>query len=106
MRKYDTIYANVHTVRRSNMDDFFNYMENIVTPELLIYMAAALAALIILTMLLRGMRKRRLKGMQAGLESQYNEIKGIPLAFKFNKAVARVLNSFDFLISPSRSHKA
>ena len=70
------------------MDDFFNYMENIVTPELLIYMAAALAALIILTMLLRGMRKRRLKGMQAGLESQYNEIKGIPLAFKFNKAVA------------------
>ena len=29
------------------MDDFFNYMENIVTPELLIYMAAALAALII-----------------------------------------------------------
>ena len=26
------------------MDDFFNYMENIVTPELLIYMAAALAA--------------------------------------------------------------
>ena len=55
------------------MDDFFNYMENIVTPELLIYMAAALAALIILTMLLRGMRKRRLKGMQAGLESQYND---------------------------------
>ena len=70
------------------MDDFLNYMQNIVTPELLIYMAVALAALIILTILLKGMRKRRLKGMQAGLESQYNEIKGIPLAFKFNKAVA------------------
>ena len=38
-------------------------------------MAVALAALIILTILLKGMRKRRLKGMQAGLESQYNEIK-------------------------------
>ncbi len=57
------------------MDDFLNYMQNIVTPELLIYMAVALAALIILTILLKGMRKRRLKGMQAGPCLEVNTMK-------------------------------
>lgn len=70
------------------MDAFINNLKNVMTPELIIYIVGALAVFIILTFVLRGMKKRRLKGALVDLETRYNEVKGIPLAFKFNKAVA------------------
>ena len=58
------------------------------TPELILYIGSALVVVIVLTIVLRGLKKRGLKSNLVDLERQYNEIKGIPLAFKFNKAVA------------------
>ncbi len=70
------------------MDTFINNLRNVLTPQLVLYIAAALAVIIILTIVLRGMKKRKLKSSLVDLETRYNEVKGIPLAFKFNKAVA------------------
>ena len=70
------------------MDTFINNLLNVMTPQLVLYIVAALLAIIILTVVLKGMKKRSLKSGLVDLETRYNEIKGIPLAFKFNKAVA------------------
>ena len=70
------------------MDTFINNLLNVMTPQLVLYIVAALLAIIVLTVVLKGMKKRSLKSGLVDLETRYNEIKGIPLAFKFNKAVA------------------
>lgn len=70
------------------MSTFINNLQNVMTPELILYIGSALVVVIVLTIVLRGLKKRGLKSSLVDLERQYNEIKGIPLAFKFNKAVA------------------
>ena len=70
------------------MSTFINNLQNVMTPELILYIGSALVVVIVLTIVLRGLKKRGLKSNLVDLERQYNEIKGIPLAFKFNKAVA------------------
>lgn len=70
------------------MSTFINNLQNVMTPELVLYIGSALVVVIVLTIVLRGLKKRGLKSNLVDLERQYNEIKGIPLAFKFNKAVA------------------
>ena len=70
------------------MSTFINNLQNVMTPELILYIGSALIVVIVLTIVLRGLKKRGLKSNLVDLERQYNEIKGIPLAFKFNKAVA------------------
>ncbi len=70
------------------MDTLINKLFNVMTPQLVLYIVIALFVVILLTIILKGMRKRNLKGNLVDLETQYNEVKGIPLAFKFNKAVA------------------
>lgn len=70
------------------MDTLINKLINVLTPQLVLYIVIALVVIIVLTIVLRGMRKRSLKGGLVELETKYNEVKGIPLAFKFNKAVA------------------
>ena len=70
------------------MSTFINNLQNVMTPELILYIGSALIVVIVLTIVLRGLKKRGLKSNLLDLERQYNEIKGIPLAFKFNKAVA------------------
>lgn len=70
------------------MSTFINNLQNVMTPELILYIGSALVVVIVLTIILRGLKKRGLKSNLVDLERQYNEIKGIPLAFKFNKAVA------------------
>lgn len=64
------------------MDTFINNLLNVMTPQLVLYIVAALLAIIILTVVLKGMKKRSLKSGLVDLETRYNEIKGIPLAFK------------------------
>lgn len=70
------------------MSTFINNLQNVMTPELILYIGSTLVVVIVLTIVLRGLKKRGLKSNLVDLERQYNEIKGIPLAFKFNKAVA------------------
>ncbi|MFR9255177.1 MAG: hypothetical protein ACLVJ6_06480 [Merdibacter sp.] len=59
------------------MDTFINNLLNVMTPQLVLYIVAALLAIIILTIVLKGMKKRSLKSGLVDLETRYNEIKGI-----------------------------
>ena len=57
------------------MDTFINNLLNVMTPQLVLYIVAALLAIIILTVVLKGMKKRSLKSGLVDLETRYNEIK-------------------------------
>lgn len=54
----------------------------------LIYMVIAIVVLIVLTIILFMLRKKKACKQLEELEIRYNSLKGIPLAFKLNKAVA------------------
>lgn len=70
------------------MDSFIKSVKNIVSINVLIYILIAVLALILLSIILMVLRKRKATNQLEELELQYNTIKGIPLAFKLNKAVA------------------
>lgn len=70
------------------MEEFINQVKQIVPMESWIYIAAVLAALVILAMIMMGMRKRKAKRMLDECETHYNTLKAVPLAFKLNKAGA------------------
>ena len=58
------------------MSTFINNLQNVMTPELILYIGSALVVVIVLTIVLRGLKKRGLKSNLVDLERQYNEIKG------------------------------
>ncbi|MEG0470664.1 MAG: septation ring formation regulator EzrA, partial [Longicatena sp.] len=70
------------------MDNFINRIKNIVSLDVLIYIVIALVAIILLTIIMLVIRKKRATKQLEELELHYNSLKGIPLAFKLNKAVA------------------
>ena len=52
------------------MDTFINNLLNVMTPQLVLYIVAALLAIIILTVVLKGMKKRSLKSGLVDLETR------------------------------------
>ena len=70
------------------MENFINNIKNVVSIDILIYIIIALIALIILTIVIMALRKKKARKMLEDMELRYNTLKGVPLAFKLNKAVA------------------
>lgn len=70
------------------MDEFITNIKNIVTTEVLVYIAIALVFVVILTVIMMMLRQKKAKKELDELELKYNSLKSIPLAFKLNKAVA------------------
>ena len=70
------------------MENFINNIKNVVSIDILIYIIIALIALIILTIVIMALRKKKARKMLEYMELRYNTLKGVPLAFKLNKAVA------------------
>lgn len=70
------------------MDEFITNLKNIVTTEVLVYIAIAVVLLVILTIAMAMLRQKKAKKELDELELKYNSLKSIPLAFKLNKAVA------------------
>lgn len=70
------------------MDKFINNVKNVVSLNVLIYIVIAIVAIIILTIIMMVIRQKQARKQLEELELKYNSLKGIPLAFKLNKAVA------------------
>lgn len=70
------------------MEEIITKLKSIITTEMILYFAIALVALIILIIIMAVVRQKRTKRELDELELRYNSLKGIPLAFKLNKAVA------------------
>ncbi len=70
------------------MDEFITNIKNIVTTEVLVYIAIGTVLLVILTVIMMMLRQKKAKKELDELELKYNSLKSIPLAFKLNKAVA------------------
>lgn len=70
------------------MDSFIAKLKNIIQFNILIYIVIALVVIIILTIIIFVLRKKQAMKELEELELRYNTLKGVPLAFKLNKAVA------------------
>ena len=70
------------------MEEFITNIKNIVTAEVLVYIAIGVVLLVILTLVMMMLRQKKSKKELDELELKYNSLKSIPLAFKLNKAVA------------------
>lgn len=70
------------------MENFINNIKNVVSIDILIYIIIALIALIVLTIVIMALRKKKARKLLEEMELRYNTLKGVPLAFKLNKAVA------------------
>lgn len=70
------------------MDSFINNMKNIISFNVLIYIIVAVVIIILLSIIMLVLRKKQAMKQLEELELRYNSLKGIPLAFKLNKAVA------------------
>ncbi len=70
------------------MESLINNIKNVISLEVLIYIGIALVAIVVLTIIMMMIRKKQARKQLEELELSYNSIKGIPLAFKLNKAVA------------------
>lgn len=70
------------------MENFINNLKNIVSIDILIYIVIGLVLVIVLTFVMMAVRKKKAKKELEEMELQYNTLKGVPLAFKLNKAVA------------------
>lgn len=70
------------------MESLINNIKNVISLDVLIYIGIALIAIIVLTIIMMMIRKKQARKQLEELELMYNSIKGIPLAFKLNKAVA------------------
>ena len=70
------------------MEDIITKLKAIITTEMLLYFAIALGVLMIIFIIMVMVRQKHTKRGLDELELRYNSLKGIPLAFKLNKAVA------------------
>lgn len=79
------------------MESFLNLFKKEMTMNVILIGGFIVIALIIITLILRSTRISKAKKELAALELKYTELKGIPLSFKLNKAVAlsKVNNSLD-----------
>lgn len=70
------------------MSKFINHIKNVMPLHILIYIIAAIIVIVVITIVMMVIRKKQAHKRLEELELQYNSLKGIPLAFKLNKAVA------------------
>lgn len=70
------------------MENFIANLKNIISIDILIYIVIGLILIIVITIGMMAIRKKRAKKELEEMELQYNTLKGVPLAFKLNKAVA------------------
>ena len=70
------------------MENFINNLKNVVSIDILIYVIIGLILIIILTIVMMAIRKKKARKELEEMELHYNTLKGVPLAFKLNKAVA------------------
>lgn len=74
--------------RGAYMENFINNIKNVVSMDFLIYTIVAFVCIIVLTILMLVIRQRKARRLLDEKELHYNTLKGVPLAFKLNKAVA------------------
>lgn len=70
------------------MKEFINNIKNVISTEMLIYIAIAILLFIILSIVMMVLRQKKARKQLDNLELHYNSLKSVPLAFKLNKAVA------------------
>lgn len=70
------------------MNDLITNIKSVVTTQVLIYIAIAVVLLIVVCIIMMMLKQKKAKKELDDLEMKYNSLKGIPLAFKLNKAVA------------------
>ncbi|MEG0360168.1 MAG: septation ring formation regulator EzrA [Longicatena sp.] len=70
------------------MDELIANLKNVVSFDILMYILIAIIAIALISIIMMMIRKKQTRKQLDELEIQYNTLKGIPLAFKLNKAVA------------------
>lgn len=70
------------------MDGFINKLKNMITLEMILIGICILALVVIITLIMRSLRIKKVRKELEELELKYNELKGYPLSFKLNKAIA------------------
>lgn len=70
------------------MGNFIDNIKNVIPLRTVIFIGIAIALIIILAIIRMILRKKKSKKILNENEEYYNRLKGVPLAFKLNKAVA------------------
>lgn len=70
------------------MGELIENLKNVVSEEMMLYIGIGACVVLVLSIVIVMVRQKKVKKDLAVLETRYNELKSIPLAFKLNKAVA------------------
>lgn len=70
------------------MSDFITKLKSMVTLDMIIIALLALAGILAISIVMRYLRIKKVRRELEELEIKYNELKGYPLSFKLNKAIA------------------
>lgn len=70
------------------MGSFINKLKSMVTLEMILIGLAILIVILVITLLMRSLRIKKVQRELDELEIKYNELKGYPISFKLNKAIA------------------
>lgn len=70
------------------MDDFVNKFKSQISMEMILIGLLILLAIIVISIVIRSLRIKKVRAQLNDLELKYNELKGYPLSFKLNKAIA------------------
>ncbi len=70
------------------MSDFITKLKSMVTLDMIMIGLVAIAAILVITIVMRYLRIKKVRRELEDLELKYNELKGYPLSFKLNKAIA------------------
>lgn len=70
------------------MEDWINNLKNAISMQYWIYTGIGILLIVVLTIVIFSLRKRKARKDLANLELMYANVRGVPLAFKLNKAVA------------------
>ncbi len=70
------------------MGNFIDNIKNVIPVRTVVFIGVAIALIVVLAIIRMILRKKKSKKLLNENEEYYNRLKGIPLAFKLNKAVA------------------
>lgn len=70
------------------MDEFINKLKNMITLEMILIGLLILVAILVITLIMCSLRIKKVQTELDELEMKYNELKGYPISFKLNKAIA------------------
>lgn len=74
--------------RGAIMGEMIEQLKSVISDDVILYGSICIVVLILLTIVILIVKQKKVKNDLAQLENKYNVLKGIPLAFKLNKAVA------------------